>query len=312
VRDKAVDVAHIQYQATSFDQHPMITLIPFLIKCRSSGMKAKVVITMHEFAGPSIPLLPSPARRCWLLPLLLFSNAVVVTNEHDLFYMLKVPVLRNRVRLIPLGVSIQGYEMPQAGKCIIRKHLGLDEADILLVRFGFIDSVGGRQLDVLLYAIKHVCERGHKVKMLFVGGDHSNSRVEMVSLARLIGIEDRLIWTGFCPPEDVSSYLACADIGVFPFADGASEKRSSLLAAMALGLPIVSTMKSLTSVLAHRDNILLVPPGDPVSLADAIEELINNEDLRRRLSANARSSLKEFCWEKIGNATDALYRSLAE
>jgi len=313
VQDKAIEVVHIQYQATAFDQHPMMTMLPFLVKAKSLGRKrsVKVVVTMHEFAGPSKPPLPRLARRLWLLPLFIFSNAVVVTNEHDLFYVRKVPLLRSKVTLIPLGSNIEAQDRSPADKAIVRKQLGLDEGVILLVRFGFIDSVRVRQLDILLYALKHVCERGYRIKMLFVGAVHAESRAEMVTLAKSLGIEEHLFWTGFCPPADVSSYLACADIGVFPFSDGASERRGSLLAAMTLGLPIVSTNKRLASVLVHGENIFLVPPSDPVSLGDAIEELINKKELRERLSANARNSAKQFGWEKNGHATAELYRSLA-
>jgi glycosyltransferase involved in cell wall biosynthesis len=313
VQDGAVDVLHIQYQATSFDQHPMMTVLPLLVKVRSFGRKRKVkiVVTMHEFAGPSKPPLPRIARRLWLLPLLLFANAILVTNEHDSFYVLKVPLLRSKVRLIPLGPNIEAQDKSPIDRSIARNKLGLDDEDILLVRFGFVNSVQIRQLDILLHALKLVCGKGHRTKLLFIGGDDRGSRAEMVTLAKSLGIEDRILWTGFCSPEQVSSYLACADIGVFPFSDGANEKRTTLLTAIAFGLPIVSTRKEFASIFVDRENLLLVPPGDPVSLADAIEELINQKDLRDYLSANARSSSKQFSWEKIGHATEDLYRSLA-
>jgi glycosyltransferase involved in cell wall biosynthesis len=266
---------------------------------------------MHEFAGPAKPPLPPAIRRLWLLPLLIFSDAVVVTNRRDLLYLRKVPGLRNKVRLIPLGSNIEASERPQADRSIVRKRLGLVEGDILLVRFGFVDSIRVRQLDIVLHALKRVCEKGRRIKVLFVGGGDPDSRAEMTALARALGIEERLFWTGFCPPADVSGYLACADIGVFPFSDGAGERRTSLLTAMAFGLPTVSTANGFPSVFAHGENILLVPRSDPVSLADAIGELIEKKELRERLSANARALSKEFCWEKIGAATDDLYRSLA-
>jgi glycosyltransferase involved in cell wall biosynthesis len=313
VQEKAVDVLHIQYQATSFDQHPMMTLLPLLVLWKSFRLKTKVkiVVTMHEFAGPSKSLLPDSARRFWLLPLLMFSHAAVVSNERDLSYIRKIPILRSKVRLIPLGSNIEAREKSQADKFIIRKKLGLDDGEILLVRFGFVDRIRVRQLDILLDALTRLCERGYKLKMLFVGGEDSDSRAEMMTLARSVGMEDRLLWTGFCPSEDVSSYLASADIGAFPFSDGANQKRTSLLSAMTFGLPVVSTENGFASVFVHRENILLVPPSDPVSLADAIEELISKKDLREQLSANAKALSKQFSWEKISGATEELYRSLA-
>lgn len=313
IQEKAVEILHVQYQAAAFDRHPMMTLLPLLVVGRSVGRKTKVkiVVTLHEFAGPAKPPLPPALRRLWLLPLLMCSDAIVATNRRDLLYLRKVPLLRNKVRLIPLGSNIDVREPSQTEQATVRKKLGLAEGDILLVRFGFVDSVRVRQLDILLHALKRVCGKGRRMKMLFVGGDAPDSRAEMTALARSLGIEDRLLWTGFSPPAEVSSYLACADIGVFPFSDGAGERRTSLLTAMAFGLPTVSTANGFPSVFAHGENILLVPRSDPISLADAIEELIDKKDLRERLSVNARALSKEFCWEKIGTATDALYRSLA-
>jgi glycosyltransferase involved in cell wall biosynthesis len=186
VQDKGVEVLHIQYQATAFGQHPMMTMLPLLVRVSSLKRKTKVkiVVTMHEFAGPLKPLLPRPARRLWLLPLLVFSHAVIVSNERDLSYVRKVPLLRNKVRLIPLGSNIEVQETSEARTCIIRRRLGLNDADILLVRFGFVDSVRVQQLDILLYALRRLLEKGHRNKMLFVGSNEYDSRAEMMALAR--------------------------------------------------------------------------------------------------------------------------------
>lgn len=313
IDERSIDVLHVQYQASSFDQHQMMTALPSLIQMRSPrGRKMKIVVTMHEFAGPLRPPLPRFARRLWLLPLLTSAHAVIVSNERDLFYLRRVPFMKNKVARIPLGANIEEQPAQQRDRVLVRENLGLAQGEILLVRFGFIDSIRIRQLDVLLDALKQVCERGHPVKLLLVGAEDPASRKTLAAMAKSLGVGDRLLWTGFCPPQDVSGFLASADIGVFPFGDGASEKRGSLLTAMAFGLPVVSTKGTMASSFVDRQNLLLVPPGDSLSMAGAIEELIDKKDLRDDLSANARRCAEHFSWEKVGQATQDLYRSLAD
>jgi glycosyltransferase involved in cell wall biosynthesis len=88
----------------------------------------------------------------------------------------------------------------------------------------------------------------------------------------------------------------------------------SLLEAAAFGRPIVATdVPGCREIARHDVNALLVPPDDPVALADAIAVLARDPSLRSRLGAAGRAMVEaEFSSLRIGTDTVALYDSLTK
>ena len=113
--------------------------------------------------------------------------------------------------------------------------------------------------------------------------------------------------------DDIATLWARAHVAVLPSLGGEGLPKS-LLEAAAMGRPIVATDVAGTRTIArHGENALLVPPGDAVALADALERLARDEMLRLRLAGASRRIVEQgFSDEAIGAATLALYRSLAE
>jgi glycosyltransferase involved in cell wall biosynthesis len=80
---------------------------------------------------------------------------------------------------------------------------------------------------------------------------------------------------------------------------------------MAHGVPILTTQPRVPlPELVDRENVLLVPPEDPQALADTIEQLAADPDLRQRLGTGARILSERFRWEKIAAETLDLYRAI--
>ena len=208
-----------------------------------------------------------------------------------------------------------------------RARLGAGPADTLLAYFGLISRTKG--LDTLLAALAALPER---TRLLLIGGGASapEDRTFAEAIGRQIaalGLAGRVTITGHCPAPDVSAHLLAADIAALPFTDGASFRRGSLLAALAHGLPAITTLpttegRRLTTDdrepaeqfglprLADRENVLLVPPGDPAALAGAIRALAGSPELRARVGAGGRALAAEFGWERIAERHTALYQRM--
>lgn len=74
----------------------------------------------------------------------------------------------------------------------------------------------------------------------------------------------------------------------------------SLLEAMALGLPVVSTgVGGIPFLIEGRKEGLLVPPNDPLKMADAVENLINNSEEASKMAFSARKKVEAFDWEMV-------------
>jgi len=132
----------------------------------------------------------------------------------------------------------------------------------------------------------------------------------MEALWRELGLADQLLWTGYVNDEEVSANLLASDICVLPYKDGVSLRRGSLMAALAHGLPIISTRPSIqVKELIEGENIVLVPPDDVGALVAKIQELAASEGLRRRLGEGAKRLSEAFSWERIAGKTVTLYSS---
>jgi glycosyltransferase involved in cell wall biosynthesis len=141
-------------------------------------------------------------------------------------------------------------------------------------------------------------------------------RVE--ALVDELGIGDCVEWTGFTANEEVSANLLATDCAVLPYREGATLRHGSLMAALAHGLPIVSThtppeqhdTDGIFPAIVHEDNALLVAPEDPEALAAAVTRLMTSHALRARLAGAAQALSQEFQWDAIAGRHLELYRRL--
>ena len=109
---------------------------------------------------------------------------------------------------------------------------------------------------------------------------------------------------------DIRDVWKAAHIAVLPSRREGLPK--SLLEAAACGRPIVATDVPGCREIARQDvNALLVPPDDQRALADAIDRLAQDADLRRRFAAAGRRLVEEeFSNMRIGREIVALYNRL--
>jgi glycosyltransferase involved in cell wall biosynthesis len=115
---------------------------------------------------------------------------------------------------------------------------------------------------------------------------------------------------GFVPPGELGPYYERAAVVVCP-----SRREGFGMAAreaMAYGRPVVaSAVGGLLDAVEDSVTGLLVPPRDPVALRAAIERLLGDAELRRRLGETARDRARErFSWDAATQATIAAYREV--
>jgi glycosyltransferase involved in cell wall biosynthesis len=152
----------------------------------------------------------------------------------------------------------------------------------------------------LAQAIKLV-PREAPLKFLLVGTGKLKS--EMEQAIREAGLIDRVIFTGSVAHDRVPALLDACDILVsphIPLADGSDffGSPTKLFEYMAMGKGIVaSRLGQIGDVLSHEETALLVEPGDPNQLAEAIVRLSDSPELRARLGANARQlAVERYTW----------------
>jgi glycosyltransferase involved in cell wall biosynthesis len=311
-------IIHIQYQTGAYTMHPAITMVPR--ERRRQG--TTIVVTCHDLRVPYLFPRAGLLRHGVTRLMLDSCDAVIVTNAEDRLrlagqgqrdpdqYLATTPP-RAQIEQIPIGSNIAPAPPAGFSRAAMRQRLGVAAEDAPLVAyFGLLSRSKG--LDLLLEALAQLPER---FRLLLIGGAAPGPEDQRFAqqLDRQIaqaGLGQRVLRTGPLAPEDVSAHLLAADMAALPFRDGASYRRGSLLAALAHGLPTVTTTPQRELDPPLDGAALLVAPGDSGALGAALSSLAHSPELRRQLGEGATALAAQFDWDAIAQRHELLYRRL--
>ena len=316
------DVAHIQYQSAAYGLHPAVNLLP--ARLRLLRNRPLVLVTFHDLKFPYLFPKAGPLRWQSVLRLARDSDASVVTNPAD-WTRLRDAGLGEKLRAIPIGSNIRCEAPPDYDRAAQRVRWGVKPDEWLLAYFGFLNANKGGE--TLVRTLAELVKRQMPAKLLMVGGKVGSSDptnlAYLEKVERLIGelgVAERVQWTGFTSSEEVSANLMAADCALLPYREGASLRHGSLMAALAHGLPLVSTvlrdipadaMKQFP-MLEDGESALLVEPDQPIKMAEAVIRLMTGNALRSHLAARAAVLSRQFEWETIAQGHLLAYRGLVK
>ncbi|KAB8145111.1 glycosyltransferase [Chloroflexia bacterium SDU3-3] len=308
------DALHIQYQTGAYGMHPAINFLPW--RLRRTPQAPPTLVTAHDLLEPYLFPKAGPLRRYVTRRLIADADAAILTNEADLAQAQRYrPPPRRPAALIPIGSNIptalpDGYEREAW-----RRQLGLADDEVLVAYFGLMGRSKG--VDTLVEALALLPPH---IRLLVIGGEASAPQdvayaAEVRARIAALGLGGRVQITGQLPEHEVAAHLRAADMAALPFADGASFRRGSLLAALAHGAPVVTTAPQAAGgalrPLVEGESALLVPPDQPAPLAQAILRLAGDPALRARLAEGGRQLAAQFSWEHIAQQHEQLYQQLA-
>jgi len=213
--------------------------------------------------------------------ILLSRTVVLLTPDHVAGYPLRwlLRFCRRRRVVIPNGVPVDVSTRREQSNSM--EHLRLGVAGRLIPH---------KDVATVLHAVALFVEHDPLTSTrLLIAGD-GESRLELESEARTLGLFDRVDFLGALPSDDMSSFFESLDVYIH---SSLGETLSmSILEAAAAGLPIVaSDAPGIRDLLTHEVDALLVPPSDPSALADALDRL-RDPDLRLRLGTSAREMVR--------------------
>lgn len=309
IRDLGPDIVNIEYPTQRYGRQPVVNLLPWLIRVR---LGHPVVTTVHEF---------STYHRLgrWRVGLSVFtSNAVIIPDRVNLNQMIRAfPRFQPKMFHVPLGANIEprldGGDPRQR-----RAQYGADDSSIVLVYFGFVSPSKG--IEILLEAFRCLEDKhpeGDIHLVMIANREAAEPRYmeyhrSIERSLQALGGEQRMHWTGYLTQTEVSAYLASADIAVLPFLDGASLRRTTLISALAHGLPVISTQGNAIADerLNDEHGVTLVRAGDAGALAEAIWSLSQDSGRRKILAARAREFASGFSWPRIAAQTLEVYKKV--
>ncbi len=317
-------VIHL-YLGWIYNNHPMATYVPWLVKKSLPGIPVTTVFynrigaAKYEnsyFARWGRSFMSSvvgPADSCYEFGTLLTSSDTIVGfAEKHLEWLNAVDSTVNaKASLVPPPPILQIHPERANGRQRGRQRLKISPEDFVVAFFGYIYPSKG--VDTLITAFSLLYKKVPHARLLLIGDTlEPKASADLVyltklkALAREKGVEERITWTGgyAWDSDEASQYLYAADAAAFPFDVGVALNNSSLAAAAAHGLPLISTRPSkLEAAFREGENILLCAPQNASDLADCLEKVANNPSLRARLSSQAlRLASEWFSWDRLFSA----------
>ncbi len=217
-------------------------------------------------------------------------------------------VASERITVIPNAVDAETFRFGVQPDPELRRFLGLDGATVL----GFAGSFYGYEgLHLLIEAARRMCARRPDLRVLLVGGGPQEEQLKQ-QVARA-GMQDRVIFTGRVPHDQVQRYYELIDVLAYPrLPIRLTELVTPLkpLEAMAQGrMFVASDVGGHRELIRHGETGFLFRAGDAAALERAIETLLDQRAAWPAIQAQARRFVEV---ERTWTASVARYKRVYE
>lgn len=268
--------------------------------------RGKRVLTIHDLSFLRYPEGADPRLRWYLtqaVPRSIGQADLVLADSQntksDLIELLGVEA--GKVEVLYPGVEERFHPLDEESLTSVKARYGLD--------FPFILTVGTlepRKNHVGLLQAYSLLKGRHPHRLVITGGKGWLYGGIFQEVERL-RLEERVLFLGYVPEEDLPALYNLADLFVFPsLYEGFGLPP---LEAMACGTPVVaSDLSSLPEVVG--DGALLVPPQEVEALAAAMEKALSDPSLWEELRRKGLERAKRFTWSEAAKRLLAIYRQV--
>ena len=216
----------------------------------------------------------------------------------------RTPIRANKVRVVYNGIVTADFEQPHSNQ--LRQQFGWSKDDIIVGSLGNIRSAKG--YDILLQAAALLKNETTSFRFMIAGQGKQGLFDELLELRTRLGLEDHVHFLGF--HADPPGFLANLDIFLLP---STSEGFSiATIQAMAGNLPVIVTRSGgPEEIVTHAENGWMVEAGNPQAIAEALEKLAVEPELRMRLAENAKKhAMNSFDIDAMLSSYEKIYSEL--
>jgi glycosyltransferase involved in cell wall biosynthesis len=279
VLKQRADLVHIQYPAAAYGKG----LAPQALALFSQLARTPVVVTIHEFSQVH------PLRRLASTSFALADGMIFTNHFEREAFSARVPWFRGQTSIIPVGSSVpfsntgdhHGFEVMYFG--LIRPNKGIE---------AFLD----------LAALCHGQDLSFRFTL--VGSPQMGEQTYFNAICARVGALANTALETDLSPGAVSSRAARARFAYLPFPDGASDRRTSLLAMMGNGLLVLTTRGAHTP--SDLDGAVCFVANHKEALKQ-LEVLAKSTESREAIKEHACRYLERFSWDSIAKKHLELY-----
>ncbi len=273
------------------------------LAAKRAGLKA-VVTTVHSVLEFDYPR----KLDLWInkvserLTVRYTKQFIAVSEDIAKYIVEKYRVSKRKVSVVHNGLELSKYLSADGGR--VRKEFGLTDDHLVLSVISRLHPVKGHT--IMFYALQHVIKAYNFVRLLVVGSGPEKENLEKI--VDELGLAKYVIFTGF--RRDIPDVLSATDILVQPsISEGFG---LTVIEGMAMNRPVIaSAVGGIPEIIKDRFNGLLVTPGDPIALSDAIISLVELPGRTAELvKAGRETVLRSFTAEKMARNTEQVYAKL--
>ena len=235
----------------------------------------------------------------------------ITTNTH--FMQQKLAswgIAPEKITYLPNGVDPGRFDAPTSADLkTLRSELSLQDCQVVLY-VGSL-SLPSHPISLLIEAFHLILNKCPQARLVIVGGGE-----DYATLQKMVDEQELSQYARFCgrvPADRVVGYYHLADVCVEPVhEDDAARGRCpiKLFEAWACGTPFVSAdIGDRRLLLGDPPAGILARPGDAVSLANSIIEVLANPELGERMAQLGRRRVQDFTWERLALILHAAYQA---
>ncbi len=201
------------------------------------------------------------------------------------------------IEVIPNGVDLANYRTDKSYRT--------NKSHIIITTSRLVYKNG---VDILIRSLPLLHTASYK--LLILGDGPERQKLEL--LTKDLGIGDQVQFLGHIEPDQIPSYLLRST--VFARASRSEGLGNSFLEAMAIGLPIIGTnVGGIPDFLKDGETGLFAKVDDPGDLAEKLDRLSGDRNLREKLIANGKKLIAEkYTWDIVAAKMRNIFQKLCE
>jgi glycosyltransferase involved in cell wall biosynthesis len=272
-------------------------------------LRARTVTTIPDIAYEQFPEFFPPYQRIWSKTLIRWSarraDHIITVSEYSKGAIANTyGVSEDRITVTHEAAGEEFFPTNKdAAKEVIAQKYGIRDNFIL-----YLGRLQGRKnLATLVEAYARARRSGVGHKLVLAGKEDSLFAPVLRRICDL-GLQTEVLLPGYVASEDVPKFYNAADVFVYPsFYEGFG---LPVLEAMACGVPVITSRGSALEEIAGNAALLVDPPDD-VAIANAIELVLQNSELRTQLGNAGIKRSSQFSFAHTAQQTIDVYTRVA-
>lgn len=257
----------------------------------SLGLHCRVVLSV--IADPMMEYYTKAMRLIARTFFVMADGIVVQTEEVKNFF---PPCIRKKCKRLPNSLN---------PAFVRNRYEGSRKKEIVSV--GRLDE--NKNQEMLIRAFEKIEKQFPEYNLILYGEGEMRDRLE--KLVKEFGLEEKV----FLPGKVTNVADAINAVEIFVLTSYTEGMPNALLEAMALGLAVISTdcpSGGPRSLICDGDNGRLIPPGDTKALEEALFALLENDEYRNTLGANAMKIQENLCPDKVNQMWREYFQNIMD